>query len=163
MVNLKHVEGFEIVQCLMHTMDVLIENYVSGKLAMIGLSWKDCHALDRQFIYASITGAWALPCIADRQPSCWLWTDRPISGGTQVWHHHHQGGGRPHAHVTHSLCCCCCSSWALADWQPHTTHATGEPNLMDHCAKSVSWQQISQQTPCNHNTVHMCHSCWYCT
>jgi len=37
MVSLKHVEGLEIVWHLVRTMDVLVENYVLGKLATMKL------------------------------------------------------------------------------------------------------------------------------
>jgi len=128
-VNLKRAEGLEIVRRLVRTADVLVENYVPRKFVTMGLSWKDCRALDVRLIYASITGAWAPPRIADGRPSRRLRTDGPVSGGTQV-RRRHRGGGGPHAHVPRSLCfsSSSSSSRALADWRPRTTYSTGEPD-----------------------------------
>ena len=36
--------------------DVLVENYISGKLATMGLGWEDCQKINPRLIYASITG-----------------------------------------------------------------------------------------------------------
>ena len=55
-VNLKKPEGLEIVHKLVKQADVLVENYIPGKLATMGLGWEDCHKLNPRLIYASITG-----------------------------------------------------------------------------------------------------------
>lgn len=36
--------------------DVLVENFVSGKLESMGLGWEDCRKINPRLIYASITG-----------------------------------------------------------------------------------------------------------
>lgn len=55
-VNLKKPKGLEIVHKLIKQADVLVENYIPGKLATMGLGWEDCHKLNPRLIYASITG-----------------------------------------------------------------------------------------------------------
>ncbi|KAH8825024.1 CoA-transferase family III domain-containing protein [Flagelloscypha sp. PMI_526] len=55
-VNFKSPEGLDIMHKLVKQSDVLVENYISGKLATMGLGWEDCHGLNDQLIYASITG-----------------------------------------------------------------------------------------------------------
>ena len=37
---------FEIMWRLVHIADVLTKNYILGKLATMGLGWKDCRALN---------------------------------------------------------------------------------------------------------------------
>ncbi|KAF8644545.1 hypothetical protein AX16_008419 [Volvariella volvacea WC 439] len=55
-VNFKHPEGKEILHRLIKTSDVLVENFVAGKLASMGLGYEDCRKLNERLIYASITG-----------------------------------------------------------------------------------------------------------
>ncbi|KAI0365702.1 CAIB/BAIF family enzyme [Pilatotrama ljubarskyi] len=55
-VNFKEPEGLEIVHKLVKEADVLVENFISGKLAEFGLGWEDCRKLNPRLIYASITG-----------------------------------------------------------------------------------------------------------
>lgn len=55
-VNFKKPEGLEIIRKLVQQSDVLVENFISGKLAAIGLGWEDCKKLNPRLIYASITG-----------------------------------------------------------------------------------------------------------
>ncbi|KAF4617942.1 hypothetical protein D9613_006027 [Agrocybe pediades] len=42
-VNIKTPEGLEIIRKLVKTSDILVENFVSGKLASMGLGWEDCY------------------------------------------------------------------------------------------------------------------------
>ena len=56
-VNFKTPEGLEIIRKLVKKSDVLVENFVSGKLATMGLGWEDCRKINERLIYASITGA----------------------------------------------------------------------------------------------------------
>lgn len=56
-VNFKEPEGLAIVHKLVKQADVLVENFVSGKLAEMGLGWEDCRRLNPRLVYASITGA----------------------------------------------------------------------------------------------------------
>ena len=56
-VNFKTEEGLEIVRKLVTSSDILVENFVSGKLASMGLGYEDCKAINPRLIYASITGA----------------------------------------------------------------------------------------------------------
>lgn len=67
-VNLKHPEGLALVHELIRKADVLVENYVPGKLEELGLSYEVCEKLNPKLIYASITGSYL-------SPSCRLSTD----------------------------------------------------------------------------------------
>ncbi|KAH9922874.1 CAIB/BAIF family enzyme [Epithele typhae] len=55
-INFKDPEGLAIVHKLVQQSDVLVENFVSGKLAEMGLGWEDCERINPRLIYASITG-----------------------------------------------------------------------------------------------------------
>jgi len=55
-VNLKTKEGQDIVRELVKKADVLIENYVPGKLDELRLGYQDCKELNPSLVYASITG-----------------------------------------------------------------------------------------------------------
>lgn len=55
-VNFKTPEGLEIIRKLVEKSDVLVENFVSGKLATMGLGWEDCKKVNERLIYTSITG-----------------------------------------------------------------------------------------------------------
>jgi hypothetical protein len=55
-VNFKTPEGLAIVHKLVERADILVENFVSGKLASMGLGWEDCKRINERLIYASITG-----------------------------------------------------------------------------------------------------------
>lgn len=55
-VNLKHPEGLAIVHKLVQQSDILVENYIPGKLASMGLGYEDCRKINPRLIYASITG-----------------------------------------------------------------------------------------------------------
>ncbi|KAJ7288543.1 CoA-transferase family III domain-containing protein [Mycena rebaudengoi] len=55
-VNFKSPEGLEIVRKLVARSDILVENFISGKLATMGLGWEDCKQINPRLIYASITG-----------------------------------------------------------------------------------------------------------
>ncbi|KIJ28293.1 hypothetical protein M422DRAFT_235663 [Sphaerobolus stellatus SS14] len=55
-INFKTPEGLEIMRELIKTADVLVENYVTGKLAKMGLGYEDCRKINLKLIYTSITG-----------------------------------------------------------------------------------------------------------
>ncbi|KAH8915702.1 CAIB/BAIF family enzyme [Atractiella rhizophila] len=55
-VDLKSDEGREIVYSLIRDADVLVENYVPGKLSELGLGFEDCRKLNERLIYASVSG-----------------------------------------------------------------------------------------------------------
>jgi succinate---hydroxymethylglutarate CoA-transferase len=55
-VNFKTPEGLGIIRKLVKKSDVLVENFVSGKLVTMGLGWEDCRKINERLIYASITG-----------------------------------------------------------------------------------------------------------
>ncbi|TCD63020.1 hypothetical protein EIP91_006083 [Steccherinum ochraceum] len=55
-VNFKTPEGLEIIHKLVKKSDILVENFISGKLASMGLGWEDCKKLNARLIYASVTG-----------------------------------------------------------------------------------------------------------
>ncbi|KAF7296454.1 CaiB/baiF CoA-transferase family protein C7orf10 [Mycena chlorophos] len=54
--NFKDPKGLEILHKLVARSDVLVENFVSGKLATMGLGFEDCRKINPRLIYASITG-----------------------------------------------------------------------------------------------------------
>ncbi|KAG8901945.1 hypothetical protein FRB99_005000 [Tulasnella sp. 403] len=55
-VNFKTPEGLEILRELIKKADVLVENFVPGKLDEMGLGWNDCRKINGRLIYASISG-----------------------------------------------------------------------------------------------------------
>jgi succinate--hydroxymethylglutarate CoA-transferase len=46
-VNFKTTEGLGIIRKLVEKSDVLVENFVSGKLATMGLGWEDCRKITK--------------------------------------------------------------------------------------------------------------------
>ncbi|XP_040288615.1 succinate--hydroxymethylglutarate CoA-transferase isoform X1 [Bufo bufo] len=55
-VNMKDPKGTKIIKQLAQACDVLIENYIPGKLAEMGLGYEDLMKTDPHIIYCSITG-----------------------------------------------------------------------------------------------------------
>ena len=55
-VDFKSPVGLEILHRMIKQSDVLVENFISGKLATFGLGWDDCRKINPRLIYASITG-----------------------------------------------------------------------------------------------------------
>ncbi|XP_076744774.1 succinyl-CoA:glutarate CoA-transferase isoform X1 [Maylandia zebra] len=55
-VDLKHPRGAQIVQQLTGVCDVLLENYVPGKLRQMGLGYEQLSGLNPRLVYCSITG-----------------------------------------------------------------------------------------------------------
>eukprot|EP00095_Tigriopus_kingsejongensis_P004450 maker-scaffold168_size293125-snap-gene-0.21 protein:Tk04450 transcript:maker-scaffold168_size293125-snap-gene-0.21-mRNA-1 annotation:"caib baif -transferase family protein c7orf10 homolog" len=55
-INIKDTEGRNLVRDLAQQCDVLVENYVPGKLAEMGLGYSDLKDVAPQLIYCSITG-----------------------------------------------------------------------------------------------------------
>lgn len=55
-VNFKKPKGLEILHQLVAKADVLVENFLPGKLDSMGLGYPDCSAINDRLIYASITG-----------------------------------------------------------------------------------------------------------
>jgi succinate--hydroxymethylglutarate CoA-transferase len=55
-VNFKSPEGLEIIRKLIASADILVENFVSGKLNTMGLGYEDCKKINPKLIYTSITG-----------------------------------------------------------------------------------------------------------
>lgn len=54
--NFKKPKGLEILHQLVAKADVLVENFLPGKLDSMGLGYPDCSAINDRLIYASITG-----------------------------------------------------------------------------------------------------------
>ncbi|WVQ78338.1 hypothetical protein IAT38_000423 [Cryptococcus sp. DSM 104549] len=54
--NLKSEKGKQIIRRLVEQADVLVENYVPGKLNKFGLGWEEVHKINPRLIYCSITG-----------------------------------------------------------------------------------------------------------
>lgn len=55
-VNLRSKEGQALIHDLVQKCDVLVENYVPGKLAEMGLGYEQLSKLNPRLVYASITG-----------------------------------------------------------------------------------------------------------
>ncbi|KAI8868318.1 CoA-transferase family III [Ramicandelaber brevisporus] len=55
-VNIRHKDGQEIIRELAKQCDVLVENYIPGKLAKYGLGHEDLAQINPRLVYASITG-----------------------------------------------------------------------------------------------------------
>lgn len=55
-VNIKHPEGANIVRQLARVSDVLVENYLPGRLAVMGLGYEQLAAESPGLVYCSITG-----------------------------------------------------------------------------------------------------------
>jgi len=55
-VNFKKPKGLEILHQLVAKADVLVENFIPGKLDSMGLGYPVCSAINDKLIYASITG-----------------------------------------------------------------------------------------------------------
>ncbi|KAI5117242.1 hypothetical protein M0805_001560 [Coniferiporia weirii] len=55
-VNFKEPKGLEIVRRLIKRSDILVENFIPGKLATMGLGWEDCHKINPRLVYTSISG-----------------------------------------------------------------------------------------------------------
>ena len=61
-VNLKDERGVDIIRKLVKSSDVLVENYLPGKLTSMGLGWDDCRGINQRLIYASISGSSSPRC-----------------------------------------------------------------------------------------------------
>lgn len=55
-VDLKHPEGRDLVKHLASKCDVLVENYVPGKLEKLGLGYSDISKVVPEIVYCSLTG-----------------------------------------------------------------------------------------------------------
>jgi len=55
-VDFKSPAGLGILHRMIKHSDVLVENFISGKLATFGLGWDDCRKINPRLIYTSITG-----------------------------------------------------------------------------------------------------------
>jgi len=67
-VDFKTPTGLDILHRLIKQSDVFVENFISGKLATVGLGWDDCRKINPRLIYASITGNHAV-AISPKIPS----------------------------------------------------------------------------------------------
>lgn len=55
-INLKTYEGVQIIKDLVQSSDVVIENFLPGKLDKIGLSYESLKEVNKKLIYCSISG-----------------------------------------------------------------------------------------------------------
>jgi formyl-CoA transferase len=55
-VDSKNVKGKEVIEALIHTCDVLVENFAPGALDRMGFTWERIHALNPRMVLASIKG-----------------------------------------------------------------------------------------------------------
>jgi succinate--hydroxymethylglutarate CoA-transferase len=58
-VNIKDSQGQEIIRRLASQCDVLIENYLPGKLSSYGLGYEQLNPVNPRLIYASVFAQWA--------------------------------------------------------------------------------------------------------
>lgn len=56
--NFKHPDGLAVLYKLIKDADILVENFVAGKLAKMGLGYEDCQKINPRLIYASVTGTY---------------------------------------------------------------------------------------------------------
>jgi hypothetical protein len=86
-VDFKTPAGLEILHRLIKQSDIFIENFISGKLATIGLGWDDCRKINPRLIYASITGTHAFE-ISPKTPHSpqyrRVWSDGPVQEGCRI-------------------------------------------------------------------------------
>ena len=54
--NIKHDKGADVVRKLAEKSDILVENYLPGKLDSMGLGYEQLQTLNRRLIYCSLTG-----------------------------------------------------------------------------------------------------------
>lgn len=86
-VNFKSPEGLEIIRKLIKKSDILVENFVSGKLASMGLGYEDCKKINSKLIYASITGQLFSPwfcCRLIRVILRRLWSDWALQNSRRL-------------------------------------------------------------------------------
>lgn len=57
-INFKSPQGRDILLDLIRKADVLVENYVPGKLESMGLGYEDVRKVNPGLVYASISGKW---------------------------------------------------------------------------------------------------------
>ena len=69
--NFKHPAGLEVLRELIKGADVLVENFVTGKLAKMGLGWEECQKLNPRLIYTSITGMTAISRVGKFDLDLW--------------------------------------------------------------------------------------------
>lgn len=55
-VNLKTTEGIQIIKDLAQVSDVLVENFIPGKLDSLGIGYNDLRNIAPKLIYLSVTG-----------------------------------------------------------------------------------------------------------
>jgi formyl-CoA transferase len=55
-VDSKHPQGMRVLEALVKTCDVLVENFAPGALDRMGLTWERIHKLNPQMIVASVKG-----------------------------------------------------------------------------------------------------------
>lgn len=55
-INLKSPEGADIIKKLAMQSDILVENYLPGKMDSFGLGFEDLHRLNPKLVYCSISG-----------------------------------------------------------------------------------------------------------
>ncbi|KAG0049890.1 hypothetical protein BGZ83_005265 [Gryganskiella cystojenkinii] len=55
-VNIRSEQGKQLIHDMVKKVDVLVENYVPGKLAEMGLGYEELSAINPRLVYASITG-----------------------------------------------------------------------------------------------------------
>ncbi|KAI0051069.1 CAIB/BAIF family enzyme [Auriscalpium vulgare] len=55
-VDFKKPAGLAVLHRMVAQADVLVENFIPGKLASMGLGWEDCRKLNARLVYASISG-----------------------------------------------------------------------------------------------------------
>ena len=62
-VNFKTQLGAQVIRDLVEKSDILVENYIPGKLHKMGLGYEELSKINPKLIYASITGKFSRVCI----------------------------------------------------------------------------------------------------
>lgn len=65
-IDLKHEEGVKVALDLVRSCDILMENYIPGKLSSLGLGYEHVKQINPCLIYASLTGYGPEGCYAHR-------------------------------------------------------------------------------------------------
>jgi hypothetical protein len=103
-VNFKKPKGLEILHKLVAKADVLVENFIPGKLDSMGLGYAECSSINDKLIYASVTGMSSpnIPLSFLNACRLRLWTNRALPNCSRL-RRRDRGRSRSYAHVSEIL------------------------------------------------------------
>ena len=89
--DLKHPDGLEAVQTLINRADIVVENYLPGVVARLGLGYGELSRANRGLIYASISGFGQDTSYSHRRAygataqaeAGWIWVQQKAQGGPE--------------------------------------------------------------------------------